>query len=98
MKPWIANLSFIFIELLLIAIAFIMAFGAIQCLIDGDFAGYFSEMDDMLGYISALSGIIVIMSVLYLAIKPLRTKFTRFWSICNIIWIGINMALMYMHS
>lgn len=98
MKPWKANLIFIGVELLLIAIAFIIGAYAIECLIDGDFAGYISEMNDLLGYISVLSAIIVIVSILFLSIKPLRTKFTRFWSIVNIIWIAINMAFTIMNS
>lgn len=78
MKPWIANLSFIVIEILLIVIAFVICADAMGCLIDGDFSGYAYEMENLIGYTSIIDILLIVMAILYLSIKPLRTKFTIF--------------------
>lgn len=96
MKPWIANLSFIVVEVLMIVIAFIIGADAIECLMDGDFSGYVYEMQNLIGYASIIDILLIVMSVIYLAIKPLRTKFTIFWSVCNIIGVLLQFYLMYL--
>ncbi len=96
MKPWIANLCFILVEIILIGIAFIIGADAIECLTEGDLSGYFNEMSDLIQYVSIIDVILLIVSVLFLVVKPLRTKLTRFCSICNIVWILIQAVWMFL--
>lgn len=97
MKPWIANLCFILVEIILIGIAFIIGADAIECLTEGDFSGYFNEMNALIQYVYVIDVILLIVSILFLVVKPLRTKMTRFCSICNIVWILIQAVWMLMN-
>ncbi len=97
MKPWIANLCFIIIEIILIGVAFIIGADAIECLAEGDLSGYFNEMSDLIQYVAIIDAILLIISVLFLVVKPLRTKLIRFCSICNIVWGVIQVVWMFLN-
>lgn len=95
MKSWISNLIFIVIEVVLVFISFIIGRDAIEYMLDGDFSGYMSAMEDMLNYVHAVGIAFVILSIVFLLVKPLRTKLTRFLSICNILGFVIQLSFMY---
>jgi hypothetical protein len=95
MKPWIANLSFIIIELVLVFFSFVFAHDAIKSLLEGNYEEYVDEMVDMIQYVRVVGIAFLIMSILYLVIKPLRTKLTRFFSVCNIVGFIINVILIF---
>jgi hypothetical protein len=98
MKRWIANLSFVIIELVLIFFSLVFARDAMESLLKGDYAGYINELVNMIQYIRVVNIAFLVISILYLVIKPLRTKMTCFLSICNIIGFIINMYLIYFRS
>ena len=95
MKPWKSNLIFVTIEILLVFFAFVIGKDAIDYALNGDFAGYLNEMVNMINYVRAVGIAFVVISILFLVIKPLRTKLTCFLSICNIIWFIVQMYFMH---
>lgn len=95
MKSWLANLIFIVVEILLIFISFIIGKDAIDYALNGDFVEYLNEMENMINYVQVVGVAFVVMSILFLAIKPIRTKLTCFLSICNIISFLVQMWLMH---
>jgi len=95
MKPWKLNLIYVTIEVLLILFSFVIGKNAINCILNGDFAGYVNEMVNMINYARAVNIAFAVLSILFLVIKPLRTKLTCFLSICNIIWFIVQMYFMH---
>lgn len=95
MKPWISNLIIIVIEVFLVFMSFVIGADAIKCTLNGDFAEYMSVMEDMINYVRAIGIAFVILSIVFLLVKPLRTKLTHFLSICIILWFIIQ--LLFIH-
>ena len=95
MKPWMSNLIFVSIEVLLVFFTFVIGKNAINCALNGDFVGYLNELENMINYVHAVGIAFVVISILFIVIKQLRTKLTCFLSICNIIWFIAQMYFMY---
>lgn len=97
MKPWISNLIFVIIELTLVSISFVFAQDTFEYLLNGgDFTSAMYSLTDMIYYIHKAGIAIVILSLVFLLVKPLRTKFTCFFSICNILWYFVQVYFTFM--
>lgn len=89
MKPWIINLIYAAIEIILVSISLLIAKEAIICIINEDYTGYIQNIINMINYIRIISLIFILISTAFILFKPLRTKFTFVLSLINIITICI---------
>ena len=91
-KPWMANLIAFILDAFIIIIYFVLCKDAISSILEGNLSGGF---DDIISAIWFLNIAILVVSILYLAIKPMRTKINIGWATWNIVWVVGNIYLMY---
>lgn len=95
MKPWISNLIFAILEICIISLSFIFFHDAIESMFDRDFTGYLNAMANAINYVRFVNIALLILSITFLIIKPLRTKFTCFFSVCNILYFLASECFIY---
>lgn len=95
MKPWISNLIFAISEICIISLSFIFFHDALESMFERDFTGYLNAMTNATNYVRFVDLALLILSIIFLIIKPLRTKFTCFFSICNILYFLASECLIF---
>jgi len=91
-KPWMANLIVFALELIEIFLYFAIAGKAIGKVLEGNISGAF---DNIVGAMWFLNISALIIALLILFIKPLRTPMNKGIAYWNIIWVGLNIYSVY---
>ncbi|MBR4775004.1 MAG: hypothetical protein IK008_02785 [Bacteroidales bacterium] len=85
----IANLS----EIVIIVLYLVIGFGGIKnAIMNGNFVGIFESVKTAILFFSIA---LLVMAVLFLVVKPLRTKSTTSWAIFNIVFAILNLIELY---
>ena len=91
-KPWMANLIVFALELIEIFLYVAIAGKAIGQALEGNISGAF---DDIVGAMWFLNISALVIALLILFIKPLRTPMNKGIAYWNIIWVGLNIYSVY---
>ena len=91
-KPWMANLIVFALELIEIFLYFAIAGKAIGKVLEGNISGAF---DNIVGAMWFLNISALIIALLILFRKPLRTPMNKGIAYWNIIWVGLNIYSVY---
>ena len=85
LKPWAANLIAIGLEIIIVVVYFALVWNAGLSVFEGNISEAF---DGVVGAIRFLYATMFIISICYLAIRPMRTKTTIVLAIWNFIWLA----------
>jgi uncharacterized membrane protein len=92
LKPWAANLIVFGLELLEIAIYFLLCGKAFKNIMSGNFSGAFDDVIGAIWFIN-ISALAIAFAVFF--IKPLRTSLNLGIAWWNIIWVASNIYAIY---
>lgn len=92
LKPWAANLIVFALELLTMVIYLKIGGRAIRKVLEGDIGGAFDNVVAGIWFINIAA---LILAILILVIKPLRTKTNKAIAIWNLIWVALNIYCIY---
>ena len=90
-KPWHANLIAFVLECVIIGAYLMLWLGGTSDIIKGDFIGGF---DGLIGATWFVCIALLLISIFYLVVKPMRTKITIAWAIWNFICITVWVYLL----
>lgn len=82
------NLLALIIELIIIVVYCIVGFGGLlSAFKDMDFSGMFESVQTAILFLIIAT---VVVAILFLTVKPLRTEATKKWAIFDLVWAGLS--------
>ena len=92
LRPWGANLIAIMIEILICVTYYVLCVDAITSILSGDFVNAYSGVVNAIWFLHIS---IILISIIYLVVKPMRTKTTISLAIWNFFWVAVNFYIYF---